>query len=460
MATKKQKILVLSPVGGNTNGADVALNHQLEYLSALNYEIFLVVNNFNLGDFQEFLSKNNIKVYQMEYSWWNDDNLNNFDEIIKNKIAVAKLIEIIKQEKIDIAISNTINVPQLAIAAKETNIPNIWLIHEFPDGEFAFTKKVYKFIDQYSSKILAVGPRLADELNKLVKQKVDFFYPYTKTPAIIKNNSNQFSGRIISVNAITGDNKNTFELVKIFAELQKKYPNFQLFISGGIFNRDYFNQIEKYIKLNKIKNITFTNDFENNWKDINENDIFVNTSKMETFSLTLSETIKNGMVTVVSNNRGFLTNKDLKFIDSTDIYKLGNIEDAVKKISHKIDNFAKEKQKAKKHQELFLSQMSLDKLVQPVLKAIKNIKKPADDFHPFINEFAAIKQVYEDKKIFQYKFKEAKELNFQLNEEGKVLKGEIKDRDKHIESLISIIDTMQNRKVVKIADAINKVIKK
>ncbi|GFH42418.1 glycosyl transferase [Lactococcus hodotermopsidis] len=366
-----KKILFLSPLGGSENGADIAMNHQMTYLSRLGYDIHLITAVVNTVEFDVFLRQNDIKHHLLDYTWWYDSNLKNDGDAVRNTKAITSIVSILTKEKIDTAITNTANIPQLAIAAALCNVPHLWLVHEFPEGEFAYTQEKYDFIGSFSNEILAASDVLAENITKLSsKTPISYFNPFTdvSTVTIGENNS---PTRLVSVNTVNGERKNTQELIEIYGRLQKQFPKLELVVTGAIVNEEYYEKLKEYISNHHIQNVTFLNDYESNWRNVNTMDIFVNTSAMETFGLTMIECLKLGIVTVVANNYATESMEKLGYLSDDDIYELGNIEEAVAKISAKLNDFAKAKQWALTLQKKVLSEQSIEKITKNLLSAIE-----------------------------------------------------------------------------------------
>lgn len=365
-----KKVLILSPLGGTENGADIAMNHQMVYLNRLGYEVQLITAAPNTEAYSEFLKQNKIKHHLLDYTWWQADSLASKQDAIRNTRALSEILTIISQEKIDVAITNTANVPQLAIAAAFCNIPHLWLVHEFPEGEFDYTYEKYDFISAFSNEILTASDVLAETITKLSHQTpVHFFNPYTDVSKISLGQASK--PRLVSVNTINGTRKNTFELIKIFEQLKQDFPQLELVITGAIINEAYYEELLDYIEAHKIQDIQFLNDYASNWQYVNSSDIFVNTSAMETFSLTIIESLKLGVATVVADNYAVKSMLNLDYLATEDVYELGNIVDAVKKISDKLYHFDQAKEHAILIQDQVIREQSIEKITQSLVTAIE-----------------------------------------------------------------------------------------
>lgn len=330
-----KKILFMAAIGSDTNGADLSLTHQMIYCSQLGFDVLIVASNLT-DDYMVLLEKHQIGYYQIDYTWWNDTNSSDESHNVLNFQAVSSLVGIIQNEGVDIAITNTANIPQLALAAAITSKPHIWLIHEFPKGDFAYTAEKYDFISNFSNKILTSGPVLAESLmQEFGLDHVAHFLPYTDKPKI--RYDYHIPPRLVSVNAITGEGKNHLETIKIFEKLTYDFPNLELLITGSVVDQAYYQLLLTYIKDNNIRGVVFSQGdlFSDNWLAVNVNDIFINTSKMETFGLTTVEALLAGIRTVVSDTAGAALCHQ-GFLPEASLYKLGDLSCAVRLVKSQL----------------------------------------------------------------------------------------------------------------------------
>ncbi|WEV45411.1 glycosyltransferase [Streptococcaceae bacterium ESL0687] len=363
------KILVLSPFGGFGNGADISMNHQMTYLRSLGYEI---VNVYNQGSdsYREFLEKEGIKGINLNYTWWDETEL--ADELKANNVLIyQELVSLIRSEEVDLLITNTSNMPWGAIAASITNIPHIWLLHEFAEGDFDWVKDKYPFIDAFSNKILCSSDSLARAVQKEVKQKVDFFNPYTNAPLIAGHNEEI---RLVSVNYLS-HGKNQMELLYALKQLVSKGYGMPVLFSGRIEDGRYYQEILSYIKDNGLEDyVTFTYAENGNWQPISKNDIFVSPSKSETFGLTYVEAMKVGIPVITALNGGAETLEEAGYLSQENIYTTGDIEELVSKVIYMVENHGDIKKKAESIQVKVLEEQSLEKITEPLAEAIKSLK--------------------------------------------------------------------------------------
>ncbi|GAA5819217.1 MAG: glycosyltransferase [Methanobrevibacter sp. CfCl-M3] len=418
-----KKILFLSPIGGKTNGADISMNYQMKYLSTLGYEIFLITINPNSTEYKDFLNKYKIKHFLLDYTWWKDDSLQSEVDAVRNTLTISEIIDIINRENIDLAITNTANIPQLALSAAVSNIPHLWLIHEFPQGEFSYTNEKYDFINKFSNEILAASDILAENIKLLgYNTHISYFNPFTDV-SNIKIQHMDKPTRIVSVNTINGGRKNTLELIKIYEKLKLKFPKLQLLITGAILDKQYYQTLKDYIDSKKLDNIKFLDDYDSNWSNVNELDIFVNTSSIESFSLTMIESLKLGVVMVAADNHSSKSMERLGYLTKDEIYEIGNIEEAANKVALKIKNFGDAKNKALNIQKKVMQEQSIENITQSLLVAIeKYTTNPQNELRYFKNQIVFSSQELKKKnEIIETNNQTLDERLEIITEQGKVL---------------------------------------
>ena len=371
------KILFQSPAGGVLNGADMATKWQMKYLVEQGFEVgYIYCDKHGMTDvFKQFLADYKINDYFIEYNWWMNHSLD-----VPDFQAISEIVKIIDEHRYDVAITATANIPHLAVAAALTNTRHIWLIHEYPEGEFAYTKDKYDMINQLSNQILTPNQDLSIKIGELIadKDKVSYFYPFSDANAQVIQKS-QSPTRLINVNAFT-ERKNNLELIKIFQKLQDQFPDLQLVFTGNS-DSEYGGFCQKYVEEYDIKHVKFLNDFTKNWSAVQENDIFVNPSKMETFGLTMVEALKFGIITVAATNHQ--TGNEmakLGYLEAHHLYQNGDIDDAVAKITAILTEFGKYKTDAIEMAKRVIDEQSLEVITKNLKLAVEQKQENPSKF--------------------------------------------------------------------------------
>ncbi|HEM3707698.1 TPA: glycosyltransferase family 4 protein [Streptococcus suis] len=335
------KILFVSPVGALFSGAEVAIVNLMRHLSSNGHEIYNVIpdNETNVDkNYIELMDSAEIKCYQLKTMkwWWYESSFQDMSEkdavIAYQHKNIAEVREIIRNNNIELVISNTVNVFQGAIAAACEGLPHYYIIHEFPFGEFGYYREKIELINLLSDKIFAVQGGLFEELAKYFPS--DKLFPFIPYSNIVKQNLLKSERkRIISIGGIT-ERKNQLELIKAFHLLNQEKLEL-VFI--GSWDEEYKSKCDSYIEKFQLKNISFLGFQNNPWQFITDKDIAVFTSSLETFGLVFVEAILNGVPAIVSDNPGHFSVQ--KYFETGEIYPLGNIEILTNLLKKSIQDF-------------------------------------------------------------------------------------------------------------------------
>lgn len=336
------KVLFVSPTGTLDNGAEVSIVNLMALLSKRGHQVFNVfprTTNSTVDAYLDFLEQAQVKPIPLEtYQWWWEDapSVANFDSELtkiyyyRNVKAIRKII---REEKIDLVISNTANVFLGAIAAACEGVQHFWMIHEFPYGEFAYYKDKLPFMVAHSNKIFAVEGRLAQELSSVVpKDKLGTFVPYSELPTI--NIAESLEHRIVSIGKLT-ERKNQLELLRAYEQLSR--PDIPLVFIGG-WDEEYKDKCDQFIQEKSLSNIHFWGHMSSPWTQVKSKDIIAFSSSLETFSLVLIESLITGQPVVFSDNPGHRTVSNKFNIDGCD-YELGQVDQLVALLEERLNTY-------------------------------------------------------------------------------------------------------------------------
>lgn len=337
-----KRILFVSPTGTLDNGAEKSITNLMIYLSENGYQIFNVYpenGHYTHRQYIQSLLKKNIRLYPLQtIKWWWEEApgellFSKEERSLFYQYNIKQIRDIIKNEKIDLVISNTVNVFQGSIAAACEKIPHYWLIHEFPDREFAYYKDKINYIFDNSDKVFSVEGGLTETLSELTNQnsKLNSFVPYSHL-----SNENLIPSdkrRIISIGKIN-ENKNQLELLEAYAKLNRQEIPL-VFI--GDWEEDIKKQCDAFIKEHSLRNVHFLGFREKPWDEVTDADICVFTSKSEAFSLVFVESVLKGVPSIVSNNKGYQSVSD--YFQAGKSYNLNDTDELKDRIVELLDNF-------------------------------------------------------------------------------------------------------------------------
>lgn len=337
-----KRILFVSPTGTLDNGAEKSITNLMIYLSENGYQIFNVYpenGHYTHRQYIQSLLKKNIKLYPLQtIKWWweeapGDSLFSKEERSLFYQYNIKQIRDIIKNEKIDLVISNTVNVFQGSIAAACEKIPHYWLIHEFPDREFAYYKDKIHYIFDNSDKVFSVVGGLTETLSELTNQnsKLNSFVPYShlSDESLISSDKR----RIISIGRIN-ENKNQLELLEAYAKLNRQEIPL-VFI--GDWEEDIKKQCDAFIKEHSLRNVHFLGFREKPWDEVTDADICVFTSKSEAFSLVFVESVLKGAPSIVSNIKGYQSVSD--YFQAGKSYNLNDTDELKDRILELLDNF-------------------------------------------------------------------------------------------------------------------------
>ena len=274
------------------------------------------------------------------------------------------LIRFLKDNKVDLVISNTVNVFQGALAAAFEDVKHFWLIHEFPEGEFGYYKEKIDFVDEYSQEIFAVTGSLQKSLAQLLPHReISSFAPFTE---IVSEKEQKLAGaecRILSVGRLT-ERKNQLELLQAYAQLPQPRPEL-VFI--GAWDDEYKNKCESYIVEHQLQGVQFLGYRDNPWAEATTADIAVFPSAMETFGLVYIESIMNGLPTILSDNPGHLSAYEM--FEEGQLYPTGDVDELTDQIQQCLEDFK------------YLKKRSIDNI-----ERVKNLYKVSSVYHDILEE--------------------------------------------------------------------------
>jgi glycosyltransferase involved in cell wall biosynthesis len=135
------RILALSHLSASHNmgGAEATLIHMLDKWKTLRPDsTFNVVSRAPSGLLQVELSARSIEFQTIDFGGWVlgnviEEPLGYLSEALQDSKAVRRLLDIMREWKPDVVITNTIVSPWAAYAAGILGIPHVWFVHEYGD---------------------------------------------------------------------------------------------------------------------------------------------------------------------------------------------------------------------------------------------------------------------------------------------------------------------------------------
>lgn len=408
-------ILFISPTGTLDNGAEISIVNLMKFLVDEGYRVLNVFPDYKVPSQEEYrtaLQNAGIETYGLTaVKWWWEEAPggspgNYFMRVTSYNKNIKDIRNIIVDNKVDLVISNTVNVFQGALAAAFENVKHFWLIHEFPEGEFGYYKGKLDFIDKFSDDIFAVTGALTEDLEKYFpNRKIYSFAPYTQMDPKeeIKTDSN-FHNRIISVGRLT-QRKNQLELIKAFQLLNLEGTEL---VFLGAWDEDYKQICDDYIAEHHLKSISFLGHVDDPWSMITDKDLAVFPSSMETFGLVYVESVLNGIPTILSDNAGHRSAFEY-MNEQGHMYHLGDLKALTRTISDTLAQFNKEKRQAVQAVPSLKERYSLESVYANITEKLEDNelhhKKVNKSDIDFLNTKKALTKSVKSaiKKLFQLK---------------------------------------------------------
>ena len=355
------KILFVSPVGAMFSGAEVSIVNLMKLLVQQGHEVYNVIpdNTPHIDkDYLRHMDTTGIKLFQLKTNqwWWPESKTLDISDLeiqASQQKNIEEVREIIRNEQIELVISNTVNVFQGAIAAACEKVRHFYIIHEFPFGEFGYYKDLIPLIDDLSDKIFVVEGELYHTLtNYFATDKLIPFIPYTEVQERPLKNST--ISRFVSIGGIN-ERKNQLELLEAYHHLNRK--EIELVFIGG-WDEQYKKLMDDYIQTHHLDHVTFVGFHSDPWSLVTDKDILVLPAKLETFSLVFVESVLNGVPAIISDNLGHLSSS--KFLESGNLYPLGDGDLLSQQMTTVFENFDTYKEKQLLDQELARKKYNLE----------------------------------------------------------------------------------------------------
>ena len=355
------KILFVSPVGAMFSGAEVSIVNLMKLLVQKGHEVYNVIpdNTPHIDkDYLRHMDTTGIKLFQLKTNqwWWPESKTLDISDLeiqASQQKNIEEVREIIRNEKIELVISNTVNVFQGAFAAACEKVRHFYIIHEFPFGEFGYYKDLIPLIDDLSDKIFVVEGELYHTLtNYFAIDKLIPFIPYTEVQERPLKNST--ISRFVSIGGIN-ERKNQLELLEAYNHLNRK--GIELVFIGG-WDEQYKKLMDDYIQAHHLDHVTFVGFHSDPWSLVTDKDILVLPAKLETFSLVFVESVLNGVPAIISDNLGHLSSS--KFLESGNLYPLGDGDLLSQQMTTVFENFDTYKEKQLLDQELARKKYNLE----------------------------------------------------------------------------------------------------
>ncbi|WP_291276106.1 glycosyltransferase family 4 protein [Flavobacterium sp.] len=290
-------------------GSELCAIESIESLQKMGVENHVILPTN--GEVAKRLENLSVSFEIIQNSWWMSSKpWKTFLKVImlKGFYSSAKSIhKYIKTHSIDVVITHSIVIPSAAIAARLSNVPHVWYLHEYGDLDhqlkFEYGKQFsFKIINKLSRKIIVNSEGLKKYFSeKLSPNKINRLYYAVKYPefsALMQKPANELAlcmvGRIAK-------GKNQLVALKALNLLKQEsiYPRL-VFVGGA--DQEYLNMLQQYIQINNLENqIVFAGQTDQPWDYVIKSHAVLVCSVMEAFGRVTIEAMKAGRMPVVSD---------------------------------------------------------------------------------------------------------------------------------------------------------------
>jgi glycosyltransferase involved in cell wall biosynthesis len=309
--TKKKILIILHE--SSLSGANLALIQSIEILNAEGYKIICIFPYFGPICKRILEINHEIELEFFAYRWWLSGE-RNFLRLyplrcaMRNLLAMWDINKLIKNDKPDILISNTIVINIGALLSWKFNIKHIWFIHEFGTLDHGLKFNFGSILGWHLMK-KAPGFYVANSqvTSDFIKSKVNrvvttLYYSFdtVKIKFIPKTIPNL--RRFIIMGRIT-ESKGHHIIIDAMNILRNKGVYFHLTILGNIEDRVFFNMIKARICDYGLENqIIYVPHSANPYDIVKDHNFVINCSKMEAFGRMNIEAMLLGIVLLASNS--------------------------------------------------------------------------------------------------------------------------------------------------------------
>lgn len=258
MTTPRTDILFASHMYQLIGGAEKALYDEVVYLKKEGVNVHVIVGAED--SFSEALKKADIPYTHIDIAWWarapHDDRPYSYSHPDPHQSSVLKMVELIRELRPHVCVTNTIVFPWMAYASALTNTPHVWQIHEmghihrlkYDIGE----QQTFATIDALSSIVFFNSQATADYYIPYISQDKfgGIIYPVgpVSTHAPLKDSPFQSdSFKLVTVGQIKTQ-KRQLDTVKAVHSLLKRGIKTEAAIIGILEDEPYVNEITSYIK--------------------------------------------------------------------------------------------------------------------------------------------------------------------------------------------------------------------
>lgn len=204
---------------------------------------------------------------------------------------VRNIVDIIRENDIDMVHSSTLTVAEGALAARISGVPHIWHIHGKYSTNHAFLpiKSVYSFLEGFSTRIVAVSNSVKEFISRYIPQqdKIDVVFngidlemldskKNSSYPALYRDYPALKGKKIVALIGSVYKVKGIDVYVDAAINILKKRGDIAFLVIGPINDHDLFNSVKNRIDSSSLsESIIFTGFREDVLSLLNDTDLVV-----------------------------------------------------------------------------------------------------------------------------------------------------------------------------------------
>jgi glycosyltransferase involved in cell wall biosynthesis len=175
-------------------GAELCLLEAARGLIAAGHEIHVVLPV--RGPLEDLLKRHGASVSTIAYRWWIAAGalrspVHRARRLTRNILAWPRIRSLLARSRPDLVVSNTLDIPAGALAARSLRIPHTWYVHELYGKEghglfFDFGERPSLFLmDRLASRVLASSHVVQTQLRRSISpEKIRVVYQAAEVPSI------------------------------------------------------------------------------------------------------------------------------------------------------------------------------------------------------------------------------------------------------------------------------------
>ena len=226
------------------------------------------------------------------------DTKNKVDWYKTNKL-VAALSESVDIKSLDIIICFEFNSVMVANIVSKGNIPVVVMVHNSVADQIGKLTKLQRLEANKADVYQVLMPSYVEQAESLLKTRIVFIpnvVPQVSDDDIAELRLEKSKYSIVHIGRIEGHQKRQLILLKAFARLADKYPDWYVDLYGPVGDINYRKEIDRFIKEEKLGcRICYKGIIENSLEILRQADIFAFPSAYEGFSLALTEAMGAGL---------------------------------------------------------------------------------------------------------------------------------------------------------------------